>query len=139
MQYNYGGMFGPISVQVTVPTASILALNTTPVVLVPAQGAGSIVKIDDIVAKLVFNTIAYTGANALEFRYTDGSGAKVSADIANTFINSASGTNYASLKGVATLLTPVANAAVVVVVPTANPGAGNSDIIFTVRYHVITP
>lgn len=124
---------------VTVATGSVLTLNATPVQLVAAPGAGKAIIIDGIVAKLVFNSIAYTGSNALEFRYTDGSGAKVTADIAASFINSASGTNYASVAGVTTALTPVANAAVVVRVPTADPGAGNSPIVFTIRYHVVTP
>src|SRR6185503_6279720 len=65
--------------QVTVPTASVLLLNTTPYTLVAAPGAGKFIAVVEISAKLVFNTVAYTGANALEFRYTDGSGAKVAA------------------------------------------------------------
>lgn len=125
--------------QVTVLSAAVLTLNTTPVTLVPAQGAGTIIIVDAIVAKEVFGTIAYTGANNLEFRYTNGSGAKVSADIAAAFINSASGTNYASVSGVATSLTPVANSPVVVSVPVANPAAGDSNIVFTVTYRVLTP
>lgn len=124
---------------VTVATASVLTLNGTPVTLVAAPGAGKIVLIEEITAKLVFNSVAYTGSNALEFRYTNGSGAKVTADLAAAFINSASGTNYATVKSVVTALTPVANAAVVVFVPTANPAAGNSDIIFTLKYRIVTP
>lgn len=133
------GVNGSQTVQVTVPTASVLLLNTTPYTLVAAPGAGKIIAVDEIVAKIVFNSIAYTGANALEFRYTDGSGAKVSADIASTFINTASGTAYASVKGVVTALTPVANAALVVRVPTADPAAGNSAIVFTVKFRTLTP
>lgn len=127
------------STTVTVTTAQVLALNTTPITLVAAPGAGKILQVIEVTAKLVFNSVAYTGSNALEFRYTDGSGAKVTADIASTFINTASGTAYASVKGVVTALTPVANAPIVVFVPTANPAAGNSAIVFTVSYRVITP
>jgi hypothetical protein len=124
---------------VTVPTASVLTLNTTPYTLISAPGAGKIVLVDEITCKLIFNSVAYTGSNALEFRYTNGSGAKVTADLASAFLDSASGTNYASVKSVVTALTPVANAAVVVFVPTANPGAGNSDLVFTIKYRVVTP
>jgi hypothetical protein len=125
--------------QVTLPTAAVLLLHTTPYTLVAAPGAGKVILVDEITAKLVFNSIAYTGSNALEFRFTDGSGAKVSADLASSFINSASGTNYATVKSVVTALTPVANAAVVVAVPTADPAAGNSAIVFSVKYRVVTP
>lgn len=125
--------------QRTLTATEIKALFTTEIQLIPAPGAGRIIIVDEIVAKIVFGTIAYTGANALEFRYTDKTGAKVTADIAAAFINTAAGTAYASVKGVVTALTPVANAKIVVNVPTANPGAGDSLITFTVRYHVVTP
>lgn len=119
--------------------AEIKALFTTEIQLVPAPGAGRVVMVDEIVLKIVFGAVAYTGANALEFRYTDKTGAKVTADIASTFINTALGTAYASVKGVVTALTPVANAKIVVNVSTANPAAGDSLITITVRYHVVTP
>jgi len=124
---------------VTIPTAQVLTLNGTPRSLVAAPGAGKIVLIEEITCKLVFNSVAYTGSNALEFRYTNGSGAKVTADIAAAFLNSASGTNYGTVKGVVTALTPVANAAVVVFVPTADPGAGDSGLVFTIKYRIVTP
>jgi hypothetical protein len=124
---------------VTVATGAVLTLNGTPVTPVAAPGAGKIVLIEEITCKLVFNSVAYTGSNALEFRYTNGSGAKVSADLSSAFLNSASGTNYATVKSVVTQVTPVANAAVVVFVPVANPGAGNSPLVFTIKYRVVTP
>ncbi|MGA9768275.1 MAG: hypothetical protein WBV94_04490 [Blastocatellia bacterium] len=124
---------------VTVATGSVLTLNDTPVTLVAAPGAGKVVLIEEITAKLVFNSIAYTGSNAIEFRYTNGSGAKVTADLSAAFLNSSSGTNYATVKSVTTQLTPVANAAVVVFVPSANPGAGNSPVVFKIKYRIVTP
>ncbi len=125
--------------QVTIATGAVLTLNTTPVQLVAAPGTGSVVIVDDIAAKLVRNSITYTTQGVLEFRYTDGSGAKVSADIANTLLFTSSGTGYQTVKGVATALIPVANAAIVVDVPTGNPAAGNSPLVITVRYHISTP
>lgn len=127
------------TVSVTVPTASVLTLNSTPVTLIAAPGAGKITLVDEVTCKLVFNSVAYTGSNALEFRYTNGSGAKVTADLSSSFLNSASGTNYATVKSVVTALTPVANAAIVLFVPSANPGAGDSDLVFTIKYRVVTP
>jgi hypothetical protein len=139
MNYTYGGRVGDFTVQVNVPTASVLTLKDTPVVLVAAPGTGQLLVIEEIIAKLVFNSVAYTGANALEFRYTNGAGAKVSADIAAAFINTASGTGLAMVGGIDSSLAFVLNAAVVVAVPVANPAAGDSDILFTVTYHVVTP
>lgn len=122
---------------VSLTSAQIKALNTTPITLVSAQGAGKTVMVDEIFLKNTFNANAFAGSNALEFRYTDASGAKVTADIANTFIN-LSATGYASVKGVVTALTPVANAPIVVRVPTADPTAGDGAITGFVRYHVVT-
>lgn len=125
---------------VVLTAAQVKALFTTPITLVAAPGAGKYIIVDDIEFKMPFGTVAYTGANAVEFRYTDGAGAKVSADIAAAVLNAASGTtNYNHVKGVVTALVPVANAPVVVAVPTANPGAGDSIVTLAVYYHVVTP
>lgn len=125
---------------VTLSSAQILDLHDTPVALVAAPGAGKLTIVDEVVLKMTFATAAYTGANALEIRYTDGSGAKVTADLpaSTAFLNVASGSAYGSVKGVATALVPVANAAIVAVVPVADPAAGGGTITGFIRYHTVT-
>lgn len=120
----------------TLTSAQILALNTTPITLIPAF-LQSVIIVQGITARLNFNSIAYTGANNLEFRYTNASGVKISSDISNTFINSAV-TSYGHVAGTATELVPVFNSPIVVRVPTANPGAGNSTLDLFIKYHIIT-
>lgn len=115
----------------------IKALHTTPITLVASQLTNSFIVVEGISLKNNFNSVAFTGANNLEFRYTDASGIKVTADIANTFINSAS-TAYAHVAGIITAFTPVTAAPIVVTVPTANPGAGNGSIAIIIKYRVIT-
>ena len=122
--------------RITLTSAQILALNGTPVTLIPAF-LQSVIIVEGITARLNFNTTAYTGANNLEFRYTGAAGAKVTADIVNTFINSAS-TAYSSVAGIEAEITPVLNAPIVAVVPTANPATGNSTMDLFIRYRVIT-
>lgn len=126
---------------VSLTPAQIRALFTTPVALIAAPGAGKFISVTEIVAKNVFGTAAYTGANPLEFRYTDGTGAKVAADLAAAFINIAAGTDHRSVKAVTTELTPVLNAAVVVRVPVADPGGATATGVITlaVKYRVVTP
>lgn len=131
-----GGRIAPI----TISSAQILDLHDTPVTLVAAPGAGKLNIVDEVMLKMTFLTAAYTGANALEIRYTDGSGAKVTADFpaSTAFLNVASGSAYGVNKAVVTTLVPVANAPIVAVVPVADPGAGAGSITGFVRYHVVT-
>jgi hypothetical protein len=123
-----------------IATAAVLTLHATPVTIVPAQGAGNLVVVDDITCKLVFNSIAYTGSNNVTFSYTNGSGAAVATPLAGgTFLDSSSGTNYDHVGGLATELTPVANAPVVIAVASANPAAGNSPLEVVTRWHIVQP
>lgn len=128
----------PVDVSTTKLIATqIQLLHTTPVILVPAQGAHTVTIVTSVVAKIKYMGTAYTGGNNLEFRYTNASGIKVTADLANTFINSTSDT-YAAVSGITTAFTPVLNSPITVSVPTANPAAGNSTITFVVTYYVTT-
>jgi hypothetical protein len=120
--------------RVTVPTASVLALHSTPYTLIPAQGSRTILVVDSITAQLKYQTAAYTGTNNLEFRYTDGSGTKVVGDMPTSFLNSGSTTYWTSWP---INLAPTVGAAVVLAVPTANPAAGTSPIIFVINYRLV--
>lgn len=120
---------------IVLTSAQVLALNSTPITLVPAPGAGKYISVDEVVATVNFNSVAYTGANAVEVRYTDGSGSKVTGDLAAAWLNSAS---TAGVKSVAAAVTPLANAAVVAAVPSANPAAGNSTVKVSVLYRIVT-
>lgn len=115
--------------------AEVKALNTTPQILVAAF-PGAVTTVNRIIFASRFGTVAYTGANNLEFRYTGAAGAKVTADIAAATLNFASGDQYSTVYGVTTELIPVVNTPIVVRVPTANPGAGDSPVNFTVLYDV---
>lgn len=129
---------------VTLSPVQVLALNTTPVVLIPPFGTNSsntginyVYIVEGITARLMYGGTAYTGANNLEFRYTDASGTKVTADMANTFINSSTNT-FAHVAGIVTAFTPVYNSPIIVRTPTANPGTGNSKITFVIKYRVVS-
>lgn len=124
-------------VTVSLTAAQIKAIHTTPITAVAAPGAGKYISVDEIRWNMTYGSIAFTGSNNLEFRYTDGSGAKVSADLAAATLNAAANA-IRSIKPVTTELTPVLNAAVVIVAPVADPGAGNSTATVTIRYHVVT-
>lgn len=144
----YSNLIGVRGILVTntvnLSSAQIKALHTTPIVLVKNPGARSFVFVEGIAGRLRFGTTAYTGANNLEFRYTDGSGLKVCEDMpALQFLKSTSSTYSYSpfnvLQGriVDYNFTPIGgdtgnNGQVVVSVPIANPATGDSTITLVV-------
>lgn len=138
-----GYQFYIASQKITVPYTQIITLNSTPVILVPRPILGAIgnmrllTVVMGIGAYINYGGMAYTGANNLEFRYSDGSGVKVTADMSSTFLNSsANGYNYAP--AVTSAFIPVNNAPIVVSVPTSNPATGNSSITFVIHYRLIS-
>lgn len=123
--------------RVTLTSAQILALNTTPATLLAAPGVGMYHSIDEIVFKApVAGSVAYTGANAVEIRYTNGSGPKLTGDVAAATLNSITGvvdkTVGAAVSGA------VANSAVVASVPVANPAAGNGTVTLDILYRTVS-
>jgi hypothetical protein len=122
----------------TLTAAQVKALNTTPIAIVTAGGANTIIKVDSIVAVLDYGTTAFTGGNALEFRYTNGSGVKVASDLASgTFLNLTADA-FGIAGAVEAQVIAAANAAVVVSVPTADPAAGDSTLDIHVYYRVVS-
>jgi len=127
------------TVQVNLSSANILAMNATPVTLIAAPGAGKIVIVEDILLKMVTTATAYANGGAVEFRYTDGSGAKVTADIAAAVITAGAGTTYTKVGGVIASLTPVANAPIVITNATAAFITGTGTGVLTIKYRIVTP
>lgn len=128
---------------VILSATQISNLFTTPITIVPTfntnssnVGVNSVYIVEGITARLMYGGTAYTGANNLEFRYTNASGIKVTADLANTFINGSVNT-FAHAPAITTAFTPVYNSPIIVCVPVANPGTGNSRISLTVKYRIV--
>lgn len=117
--------------------AQIIAMRATPVALVPAPGAGKCVIVNNITLKMVTTATAFTGGGAVEFRYTDGSGTKVSADIAAAVVTAGAGTSFTNVKGIEASLTGTANAAVVITNATAAFAAGTGTATVVIDYHVV--
>ena len=124
------------TVQVSVSSVDILALNATPKTLVAAPGAGKAIVVDSITLKMVTTSTQYANGGALEFRYTDASGAKVTADVADTVVKAGAGTSYSVVPGVA--VTAVANAPIVLDNATAPFITGTGTATVVVNYHVVS-
>lgn len=121
---------------VTLTSAQVLALNTTPRTLVAAPWAWKFIDVESITWYVDYNSAAYATNTTLEFRYTNASWAKVTADEAALLTATADKVN--TVKAVTTELVNVVNAPVVVNVATWDPITGNSPVKFIVRYKVVT-
>ena len=127
---------------VTVSTAELLALATTPKTLVAAPGADKIVEFLGAKFILNYNSIVYTEAgDNMAIRYTDASGVIVSDTVECTgFLDQAADivTNAVVIKDAIVTAAGCVNQALVLDNIGSNFGAGNSEMFVQVRYRIIT-
>lgn len=128
---------GLITVTKNLAAADIIAMRTTPIELVPAPGSGLTNIVDNITVKMTTTATAFTGGGAVEFRYTDGSGTKVTADVAAAVVTAGAGTSYTNVRGIEASLTAVTNAKIVITNATAAFAAGTGTAVVTVNYHIV--
>lgn len=133
-------------VSVTVTSAQLLALNATPVEIVPAPGSGKLAIFKRAFLYKPAGT-AYAGIASgedLVFKYTDASGVKVSSVIETTgFLDSASATRrLVGMPGAADGTTaadinPSSNAAIVLHLLSGEITTGTSVLYVNVWYDII--
>lgn len=119
---------------VTISTAEVLALFTTPKTLVAAPGAGFTLIPVSIYSSITYNTTAYAcNAAGLILKYTDGSGTAPGSVLTQAFCQSSASAEQV-VQNAATAYTPTTNAALVLQAGTANPTTGNSAIKVRIFY-----
>ncbi len=99
--------------EVAITAAEMLALRATPKTLVAAPGAGKILEF--LSALFIYDYVAaFTeSSDDLNVKYTNGSGAAASTTLEATGLLDATSDQIRTLKALATDITPVANAALV--------------------------
>ena len=124
---------------IALTAANIIAMRAAPITIIPAPGAGRIIIVDSILMTMNRTATAFTGGGAVEFRYNNGSGAKVGTDIAATVITTGgAGTECAvsSSPGVQSGGQP--NAPVVITNATAAFATGTGSARLYIKYRVVT-
>lgn len=126
------------STVVTVSSAELLALFTTPKTLVAAPGAGLAIVPVDASLFLDYGSTPYDGVAAgedLAFKYTDASGGQLASVETDGFLTlSADAHREVIFTGT---VTPTANAALVLHMLVGNIATGNSPLKVRVRYRVV--
>lgn len=128
--------------RVNIPTASVKAMNATPVQLVAAPGAGKYIDVESIHWWLDFAGVQYDAAaagDALHGKYTDAAGDSVVDSVAGDVIGGAAADYHVMVTRVAELI-PVENAAIVAHIATGEwyAAAGDSPLKVEVRYRIRT-
>ena len=123
--------------KLTIATADVLHLNTTPIEIVAAPGAGYAIEVISASMKMVYNSATYATNTSLELITAGATNSQASTVIKNsasTIRRFADATTLAS----ATATQLVENAALNVTVASGDPTAGDSDITVYVTYRIIT-
>ena len=127
------------SVDVTVSSAQMLALNATPQTIVAAPGSGKAIIPIAALLFLDYGTAAYAGIAAgedLAFKYTNAAGTQIFSVEATGFLDAtADALRYADAGS--SLLTPTANAAVVLHMLTGEITTGDSPLKIRFYYRVV--
>lgn len=137
--YVDGKISGLLSTKVTIPSAEVLALNTTPKQLVAAQGANTIILPIKITFWLNYGTTPYATNVNLNYQY----GALASPDLVAAFNGAVTidqSTGYIQTRSleINTLDSNLINKIFGLSVNSGDPTAGDSDLIVDLTYRVIT-
>jgi len=128
------------TISVSIPSADVLTLNSVPIEVLAARGAGKCIMLTEIVPKIdVYGGTPYATNTNLIFRYADTTSINAAsgllASVAAKAISPTSSVGMACAHS--TPVTFVSNQGVQVTVASGNPTAGNSTVVIIFSYKVI--
>lgn len=139
---NRSGMLGPLqSVTVALTNAQLTSLNSAPVSLIAAPGAGSMIDVVDAVFNYVFVSAAMTSGGVLQLSYGSAITYPATATVPVAFFTSATGNQVIKVAGVLANTTNITSAnfenkAIFINNATGN-FAGSGTMSVVVNYRVI--
>lgn len=122
----------------TIASADVLQLNSTPLTIVAAQGAGTLIEVISASASIDFNTTAYTTNTPLQLSL---GGDAILGQIGTNFLASTvskTTSSFTRQSATAGQTQSLENNALIVTNSVGDPAAGDSDITVYVLYRVIT-
>jgi len=122
----------------TIATADVLQLNSTPLTIVAAQGAGTAIEVISASLQIDFNTTAYATNTTITLISSGATDPQADNSIDATVARIGRFRNRHTSGASATATQLIENADLLVTVETGDPTAGDSDITVSVLYRVIT-
>lgn len=139
---SQGAPGGLIWTKTDISSAELLALNATPINIVPAPGANKILILDSALVFYNYNSTAYAGIGASEdlaIKWNTGSGTIAGSMEATGFLDATSD-QYRLMSIVGTLtatITPQINTALVLHMTVGEITTGNSPLVVITRHSVL--
>lgn len=129
------------AIQITLTSAQLKALNTTPVLVLAAPALpGDTILVDSYVLNYIYGTVAYTSGGAIVLGYDTTATTPASATIAATFLTSPAANQVASALGslASALSSAVIDKGLYITAATGNFATGDGTVIVTVYYRVLS-
>jgi hypothetical protein len=119
--------------KLTIASADVLTLNSTPLTIVAAQGVGTAIEVISASLNIDFNSIAYATNTTIQVKSDTGTVAHAQGDFLTAPFSVITKIPLSSAGG-----TIIENESMKVTVQTGDPTAGDSDITVYVTYRIIT-
>ena len=125
------------AVELQIATADVLTLNTVPIELIAAQGAGTYIEVLSVMVRVEYNSVAYATNTTLQITTAGASVPQYDLDTLGATVDT--GVKLSAVKTTAPADTQlIANTAVNVTVSGGDPTAGNSDITIFATFRVLS-
>jgi len=121
---------------ITIPTAEVLTLNTTPVEIVPAPGVGYAIEVISVSMKMVFVSAAYAANTTLQAITSGATVSQFEGNVLDASVSKQAKLSLVEASG-ATSTQIIENAAVNMKAKTGDPTTGDSDIQVFVLYRIL--
>ncbi len=127
-----------LSSNITLSSVQVQALNTSPITMVGAPGAGKVIEVISASAFIQFNTLAYAGTINIDLECQGASVRQFSnQQILGTSISKGSQFLRETTPVTSALSQLIENTALILIQPTGDPTTGNSPVTVSVNYRII--